>query len=177
MSISDRIAKLQRMAEHPRSNPHEAQLAREEMERLKKAHPESGDNSWLHVGSSKDFDEFEKRYADMINRERAGSMDDLVGQAFRHVANRVHAANRTKLFAASLKVGDQAQTAFDISGLVYNGPPLESKTMTVARLTATQIIFDDGSRFRRTGQFPGYKVGEDGRAGYRTYVIPVLPHV
>jgi hypothetical protein len=69
-------------------------------------------------------------------------------------------------WARTLKVGDRLRVKADGDIESWRTGPL----ITIERMTATQYIASDGHRYRRAGQFPGYRVGEDGRNG-RRYIV------
>ena len=192
MSVSTRMAKLRAMAEHPRSNPNEAAVARAELERLEKLHPAVAaappDLSWLDVGRAPDFESFAEMFAEMRRRDEERLARVMGPEAFARYQQRMaewrakrawHDAERAAYHRRSpqrreiahwwsaLRPGDQVRTLHDLG--CYEGPPLPSEVLTVTRRTGSYVWTDDGSGWRQTS----YKRGEDGRNGVLTYIAPV----
>lgn len=183
-----RLQKLADMATHPTANPHEAASARAEIARLKATgHVEAPPPlSWLDVAHSPDLDTFARRYAEMDRRERATPkirncwicgmrLAPSFGLSFPPTRCPLHAHTKTSgddgynEWARALKIGEAV--------LVHEGRPKGAfevpPRLTIVRQTATQHVMSDGTRYRRAGDYPGGKVGEDGRCGWRTYLIAV----
>lgn len=164
---ANRIAKLRRMAEHPTSNPHEAEIARKEMERLLREQPpfaDVPDAIFAAMGTSRE------RYG----AERASRWSGVDWDAI----ERSIAAEIDRKFTGKLAPGDDGYKNWACTrgvGSVVDTRRSDGKTspgeLTVARMTETQYIMSDGSRYRRSGKSPGYKVGEDGSDGNRTYLV------
>lgn len=165
---ADRLAKLRRMAEHPTSNPHEAAIAREEMERLEREHVPFAnvpDCIFAAMGTNRqryeaeraarwpgvDWPAIEQSERDKAERYRTGALTPGDGGYYE--------------WARTLRPGTWVEVR---STLNY-----ETRMAIVERMTATQYIMSDGSRFRRAGQYPGYKVGETGQNG-RTYLVKAV---
>jgi hypothetical protein len=71
---------------------------------------------------------------------------------------------------ASLKPGDKVRTLHSIGA--YDGPPLASEILTVERHTPSGIVvMTDGSKWN----VRGYKRGETGSDGLRTFIRSVKP--
>lgn len=163
--MRDRIAKLRAMAEHPTSNPHEAAIAREEMERLIAAHPESQRLTWTDVGHSSNVEEFMARYAAMERQE-----NERVKSGWDIEDPEAPSATSGEIitFARNLKIGEKARTRHSTNWLIYDGPALRSEILTLTRRTKGGIlVMSDGSRFN----IDGYKRGETGSDGHRTYLV------
>jgi hypothetical protein len=164
MNRDDRAAKLRRMAEHPTSNPHEAALAREELARM-------GAPLADPMGAST-VDEFIRRATAIRLRERdeyRAEMDRArVALGLRPILWEIEQAPMVVAIARRLKAGDRARTWHDFSPLIYDGPVLRSEVLTVERVTPSGVMaMSDGSRFNARG----YKVGETGRDGHRTFIV------
>lgn len=193
MAVADRIAKLRRMAEHPASNPHEAAIARTEMERLQRAHPQAspaaanGPLTWADVaraGNTAQFEELlrrmeqqdEERFAAAIGPERYA---EYRRQMEERRARRAWFDEECRLYprtdrlrseaarwTATLRAGDRVRTLHDIGA--YEGPPLPSEILIVERRTPSGVVvMTDGSKWNNYG----YKRGETGREGFRTFIV------
>jgi hypothetical protein len=74
-------------------------------------------------------------------------------------------------WASALQVGARVEVRHSGSPLIVG--KLDPPTfVTIVRLTPTQYVMDDGTRYRRSRPHPGYRVGEDGRSG-RHFVCKV----
>jgi hypothetical protein len=177
-----RLEKLRDMADHPTANQHEAASARAEIERLKAAGyvEEPSTLSWLDVGRSPDIDTFARRYAEMLRRQPvAPSLCYVCGitlrtptnytRCARHVGTLTPGRSGYNAWAFHLKIGDRVSIFDDKPS---TGPRLFG-AWTIVRQTGTQHVLDGGERFRRSYPYPGLRVGEDGRRGWRTCLIAV----
>mgnify|MGYP001563210680 CR=1 FL=1 len=182
---TDRLAKLRRLADDTRGNPHERELARREAERVEREMPEALRASARAVGF--DFEAWmrardrdgEQRLAEELGPERYAEYRrecdrlraryqwaDEQRRAFGY-AERPSAEVRA--WMATLGLGDRVRTLHSAT-LCYEGPPLPSEILTVSRRTPSGIVvMTDGSKWRPDG----YKRGETGREGYRTFIVPV----
>jgi len=193
VSVAARIEKLRAMADPARNdNKHEREVARTELERLQRAHPQATARpplSWIDVGRAPDMETFASRFAEMRRRDEERMAQAIGPDAFakyqRHMdewrAKRAwHDEERrkwhhhwrldadAKRWMASLKVGAEVRTLHDIGA--YNGPALASEILTVARRTPSGIVvMTDGSKWNANG----YKRGETGRDGLRTFLAPL----
>jgi len=188
------------MAEHPRSNPHEAEIAREELERLLREEPQprrmwTGDGDprmalWTAICTARsevERDGFmaelerweEQRMADILGPEKYAEYrrkrDERAERRRWHdEERRAYPHHRDRLTAdavawmATLRPGDRARSLHSLG--YYDGSPLPSEILTVERRTPSGIvIMTDGSKWRPDG----YKRGETGREGYRTFIVPL----
>ncbi len=163
--MSTRADKLRAMAEHPRSNPHEAAVARAELERLLASTPvESAEQK--HV---RETEELLIRHGCPPDIARAGSAAHWARVARR--ARGVFSPDDPgyREWAGGRSVGETVMVSGHEGGAWWEpGRRAVSRKVTIERVTATQYVMTDGTRFRRTG----YRVGEDGRSG-RTYLMAV----
>lgn len=166
MKVADRIAKLRRMAEHPTSNPHEAAIARAEMERLLKAHPDTKPasvkrNDWRPYWADA------ARFCFLCS----APLDRVYWMVTRcptHAGDKTPGEAGYYEWAKTLNAGDRVLVSAGPHGkrFVYH--------TTIERVTKTQYVVSGGDRFRRAGQYPGYKCGEDGRSGRSHFVWEVI---
>lgn len=192
MSVAGRAAKLRAMAEHPRSNPNEAALARAELERLERLHPGSTAKrepvSWVAVGRAADFTEFERLWAEMQRQEEErlarvmwpvayakykARMDAWRARRAWHDEERrlYHRRERrgaeVKRWIANLRPGDQVRTLHDLG--TYEGPPLPSEVLTIERRTPSGIVVTtDGRKWNANSYERGRKI-----PGLLRYIAPV----
>lgn len=178
MNLPDRIAKLRRMAEHPRSNTNEAALARAELERLERDHPSTAARFTMRTDArpltGEDIDELFIKHGAPADWVRANS----IAQAWRERDNRQARGQlcpgdagyyewaRKRAVGERLLIWHTSRWDKPISHSVI----VPDSEATIDRLTATVYVMSDGTRFRRVGEFPGYKVGENGRSG-RTFIV------
>jgi hypothetical protein len=147
MNVSARIQKLRRMAEHPTANPHEAAIARAEALKLEDAHPHAvrreSDDIWMMFGARPEFIEMARK-AEAAKKARARFGVLVCGESGYYA------------WARTLNVGDTVRFVRMFESEMWRTGP----RLTVVRMTKTRYVMNDGSRFRRAGQFPGYEVAE-----------------
>lgn len=186
-----RIDKLRALADHPTANAGEranalAEIARLKSKGVKEAPPPL---SWLDVGLSRDFEEFERNFREMNRRteERLAEVLGPVEYAVHRATMAAHAAKRAwadeeirryprgerlradvARWMASLRIGDKVRTLHDVGA--YDGPPLPSQVLIVERRTPSGIVVcTDGSKWN----VQGYQRGEMGSNGLRTFIVAV----
>lgn len=186
-----RADKLRELAEHPGSDPNEAAVAKALAEKQSKPKPPSV-MSWASVAFAPNLSEFERRY-EAMEREQEASFAEVMGPVHyaaycckrdeRAARRRWHDEERARYphdrerlradaaaWMASLRPWDQVRTLHYLG--LYDGPPLPSELLTVARRTPSGIVvMTDGTKWNPDG----YRRGESGRAGYRTFIVAVRP--
>lgn len=163
-----RIDKLRDMAEHPRSNPHEAALARAEMERLRaRGVTDDGERAARSLLDRLRDDYSEKSMRRVYDdfRARFGYRPVDWTKEPPAVCTAMPSSKRVIAWAV---VGARALVCHYVNWMIYEGPPLRcDEALTVVRTTPSMLIMSDGSRYRLNG----YKVGQTGRDGIRTYIV------
>lgn len=158
-SVASRMGKLRRMAEHPTANKHEAELARRELERLKKAgHAEDPDSSHRFMRMEPHFGEQYRAAVEEMKRRQAAGVREPGESGYYD-------------WARTLKVGDSVRVGA-IADAIKSWRT--GQIITVVRMTSSQYVMSNGDRYRRSGKHPGYKVGENGRDGTRHYLLRLV---